>query len=138
MSNARNLVLWLGFLGLLCIPLSSALHDFNIKQEIESKFDTFKAGQVRQLKLTSDNPYLWQRVRLLFSNVGVINNNATVDLVFSAPKGVLTEDLANNFSAALVKKGKEELGLDDIKITISVIPNQINKFSDAMTLPSSR
>ena len=134
----RNLVLWLGFLGLLCIPLSSALHDFSIKQEIESKFDTFKAGQVRQLKLTSDNPYLWQRVRLLFSNVGVINNNATVDLVFSAPKGVLTEDLANNFSAALVKKGKEELGLDDIKITISVIPNQINKFSDAMTLPSSR
>ena len=75
---------------------------------------------------------------MLFSNVGVINNNATVDLVFSAPKGVLTEDLANNFSAALVKKGKEELGLDDIKITISVIPNQINKFSDAMTLPSSR
>ncbi len=134
----RNLVLWLGLLGLLCIPLSSALHDFNIKQDIESKFDAFKAGQVRQLKLTSENPYLWQRVRLLFSNVRVNNNNATVDLVFSAPKGVLTEDIANNLSSAFVERGKEEFGLDDIKITISVIPNQINKFSDAMTLPSSR
>ena len=134
----RNLVLWLGLLGLLCIPLSSALHDFSIKQDIESKFDAFKAGQVRQLKLTRENPYLWQRVRLLFSNVRVNNNNATVDLVFSAPKGVLTEDIANNLSAAFVKRGKEEFGLDDIKITISVIPNQINKFSDAMTLPSSR
>ena len=134
----RNLVLWLGLLGLLCIPLSSSLHDFSIKQDIESKFDTFKAGQVRQLKLTRENPYLWQRVRLLFSNVRVNNNNATVDLVFSAPKGVLTEDIANNLSAAFVKRGKEEFSLDDIKITISVIPNQINKFSDAMTLPSSR
>ena len=134
----RNLVLWLGLLGLLCIPLSSALHDFSIKQDIESKFDAFKAGQVRQLKLTRENPYLWQRVRLLFSNVRVNNNNATVDLVFSAPKGVLTDDIANNLSAAFVKRGKEEFSLDDIKITISVIPNQINKFSDAMTLPSSR
>ena len=134
----RNLVLWLGLLGLLCIPLSSALHDFSIKQDIESKFDAFKAGQVRQLKVTRENPYLWQRVRLLFSNVRINNNNATVDLVFSAPKGVLTEDIANNLSAAFVKRGKEEFSLDDIKITISVIPNQINKFSDAMTLPSSR
>ena len=134
----RNLVLWLGLLGLLCIPLSSALHDFSIKQDIESKFDAFKAGQVRQLKLTRENPYLWQRVRLLFSNVRVNNNKATVDLVFSAPKGVLTEDIANNLSADFVKRGKEEFGLGDIKITISVIPNQINKFSDSMTLPSSR
>ena len=134
----RNLLLWLGLLGLLCIPLSSALHDFSIKQDIESKFDAFKAGQVRQLKLTSNNPYLWQRVRLLFSNVRVINNNAAVDLVFSAPKGVLTEDLANNLSADFVQQGKKEFGLDDIKITISVIPNQINKFSDATTLPASQ
>ena len=59
-------------------------------------------------------------------------------MVFSAPKGVLTEDIANNLSSAFVERGKEEFGLDDIKITISVIPNQINKFSDAMTLPSSR
>jgi len=134
----RNLLVWLALLGLLCIPLSSALHDFSIKQEIESRFDTFKAGQVNQLKITSENPYLWQRVRMLFSNVKVINNKATVDLVFSAPKGVLTEDLANNLSTAIVKRAKEEFGLDDIKITISVIPNQINKFSDASSLPSTQ
>ena len=130
-----QLLVWLALLGLLCIPLSSALHDFSIKQEIESRFDTFKSGQVNQLKITSENPYLWQRVRMLFSNVKVINNKATVDLVFSAPKGVLTEDLANTLSTAIVKRAKEEFGLDDIKITISVIPNQINKFSDASSLP---
>ena len=134
----RNLLLWLGLLGLLSIPLSSALHDFSIKQEIESKFDAFKAGQVRELKVTSDNPYLWQRVRMLFSNVRVSNNNATVDLVFSAPKGLLTEDIANNLSAAIVKRGKEDLGLEEINVTISVIPNQINKYSDTSSLPQTQ
>ena len=134
----RNLMLWLGLLGLLCIPLSSALHDFSIKQGIESKFDAFKAGQVRELKVTRDNPYLWQRVRMLFSNVQVRDNKATVDLVFSAPKGVLTEDLSNNLSAAIVKRGKEDLGLKDINITISVIPNQINKYSGLTAPPSTQ
>ena len=134
----RNLMLWLGLLGLLCIPLSSALHDFSIKQGIESKFDAFKAGQVRELKVTRDNPYLWQRVRMLFSNVQVRDNKATVDLVFSAPKGVLTEDLSNNLSAAIVKRGKEDLGLEDINITISVIPNQINKYSGLTAPPSTQ
>ena len=134
----RNLLLWLGLLGLLCIPLSSALHDFSIKQGIESKFDAFKAGQVRELKVTRDNPYLWQRVRMLFSNVQVRDNKATVDLVFSAPKGVLTEDLSNNLSAAIVKRGKEDLGLEDINVTISVIPNQINKYSGSTPLSSTQ
>ncbi|WP_114991017.1 TIGR00341 family protein [Synechococcus sp. UW179A] len=134
----RNLLLWLALLGLLCIPLSSALHDFNVKQKIVSRFDTFKAGQVNQLKITSKNAYLWQRVRLLFSNVRVLNNKASVDLVLSAPRGVLNEDLANEISETLMSNAKQEFQLDDIKITISVIPNQINKFSDTSALPASQ
>ena len=134
----RNLLVWLALLGLLCIPLSSALHDFSVKQEIVSRFDAFKAGQVNQLKITSKNPYLWQRVRLLFSNVRVINNKASVDLVLSAPKGVLNEGLANELSETIVRSSKEEFKLDDTKVTISVIPNQINKFSDSSALPSTQ
>ena len=75
---------------------------------------------------------------MLFSNVRVSNNNATVDLVFSAPKGLLTEDIANNLSAAIVKRGKEDLGLEEINVTISVIPNQINKYSDTSSLPQTQ
>ena len=134
----RNLLVWLALLGLLCFPLSSALQDFRIKQEIVSRFDTFKAGQVNELKITSQNPYLWQRVRLLFSNVRVLDNKANVDLVFSAPKGVLNEALANELSETFVQSAKEEFNLDDAKVTISVIPNQINKFSDSPALPSTQ
>ena len=134
----RNLLVWLALLGLLCFPLSSALQDFSIKQEIVSRFDTFKAGQVNELKITSQNPYLWQRVRLLFSNVRVLDNKANVDLVFSAPKGVLNEALANELSETFVRSAKEEFKLDDAKVSISVIPNQINKFSDSPALPSTQ
>ena len=134
----RNLLVWLALLGLLCFPLSSALQDFSIKQEIVSRFDTFKAGQVNELKITSQNPYLWQRVRLLFSNVRVLDNKANVDLVFSAPKGVLNEALANELSETFVRSAKEEFNLDDAKVSISVIPNQINKFSDSPALPSTQ
>ena len=134
----RNLLVWLALLGLLCIPLSSAQHGFSVRQEIVSRFDTFKAGQVNQLRITSKNPYLWQRVRLLFSNVRVINNKASVDLVLSAPKGVLNEGLANELSETIVRSSKEEFNLDDTKVTISVIPNQINKFSDSSALPSTQ
>jgi len=134
----RNLLVWLALLGLLCFPLSSALQDFRIKQEIVSRFDTFKAGQVNELKITSQNPYLWQRVRLLFSNVRVLDNKANVDLVFSAPKGVLNEALANELSETFVRSAKEEFKLDDAKVSISVIPNQINKFSDSPALPSTQ
>ena len=75
-------------------------------------------------------------MRLLFSNVRVLNNKADVDLVFSAPKGVLSEELANELSDTIMKSAKEEFNLDDAKITISVIPNQINKFSGTSALPS--
>ena len=77
-------------------------------------------------------------MRLLFSNVRVINNKASVDLVLSAPKGVLNEGLANELSETIVRSSKEEFNLDDTKVTISVIPNQINKFSDSSALPSTQ
>ena len=65
-------------------------------------------------------------------------NKANVDLVFSAPKGVLNEALANELSETFVRSAKEEFNLDDAKVSISVIPNQINKFSDTSALPASQ
>jgi len=41
----RNLLVWLGLLGLLSLPLSSALHDFSVRQEMDAEFGRFKAGQ---------------------------------------------------------------------------------------------
>ena len=41
----RNLLVWLGLLGLLSIPLSSALYDFSVRQKMDVVFGRFKAGQ---------------------------------------------------------------------------------------------
>ena len=40
----RNLLVWLGLLGLLSLPLSSALHDFSVRQQMDAEFGRFKAG----------------------------------------------------------------------------------------------
>ena len=53
-------------------------------------------------------------------------------------EGVLNEGLANELSETIVRSSKEEFNLDDTKVTISVIPNQINKFSDSSALPSTQ
>ena len=123
----RNLLVWLGLLGLLSIPLSSSLRDFRIKQQLDA---SFKAGRMRQFELTRKNPYLWQKVRLLYSNIRVVNNEATIDLVLSAPEGLVTDGLAQELYNRIADRSKFDLGLDDVKTKISVIPNQIFKYSE--------
>ena len=126
----RNLLVWLGLLGLLSIPLSSSLRDFSNKQQLDGQFASFKAGRVRQFELTRKNPYLWQRVRVLYSNVRVVDNEAKVDLVLSAPKGLVTDGVAQELNDRISKRARTDLGLDDIRTTISVIPNQIFKYKE--------
>ena len=116
---------------MLSIPLSSSLRDFSNKQQLDGQFASFKAGRVRQFELTRKNPYLWQRVRVLYSNVRVVDNEATVDLVLSAPKGLVTDGVAQELNDRISKRARTDLGLDDIRTTISVIPNQIFKYKEA-------
>ena len=120
----KNLLIWFGLLGLLCIPLSSALHDFSVSQVMDAEFRSFKSGNIKTFVLTKNNPRVWSRVRLLYSNVRVFDNKATLDLVFNAPEDLLSErDLEDLFGR--FKSGAAELGLDDIDLNISVIPNRV-------------
>ena len=73
---------------------------------------------------------------LLFSNVRVLNNLATVDLVFSAPKGTLSEKLANELSENMVSSAKEDLPPRLRQDQDQCDSNQINKFSGSSELPS--
>ena len=120
----KNLLIWFGLLGLLCIPLSSALHDFSVSQVMDAEFRSFKSGNIKTFVLTKNNPRVWSRVRLLYSNVRVFENKATLDLVFNAPEDLLSdrdlEDLFRRFMS-----GAADLGLDDNDLNISVIPNRV-------------
>ena len=61
----RNLLVWLGLLGLLSLPLSSELHDCSVRQEMDAEFGRFKAGQLKRVALARSNQRLWSKVRLL-------------------------------------------------------------------------
>ena len=55
----KNLLIWFAFLGLLSIPCLQA--DFSLKQQLNSEFQRFKAGQVKRFKLVNENPYALSR-----------------------------------------------------------------------------
>ena len=52
----RNLLALLGLLGLVSLPLSSALHDFSVRQEMDAEFGRFKAGQLKRVAIAQSNP----------------------------------------------------------------------------------
>jgi len=124
----RHLLVWLGLLGLLCIPLSSALHDFSERQQINSRFTTFKAGLIQESQYIGADENTLRRIRMLYSNVRVVKNTATIDLVLNVPtKLVGTLGLAE-FQEQFRRTAMQDYGLKEIEINISVIPTQILNF----------
>ena len=125
----RNLLVWLGLLGLLSLPLSSALHDFSVRHQMDAVFGRFKAGRIQRVAIVQRNPRLWEKVRLLYSNVSVVDNKARLDLVLSAPEDILDQSIMNRVNQQMLKRAKG-LGLDDLDVNISVIPNHAYKFDN--------
>ena len=122
----RNLVVWL---GLLSMPLSSALHDFSVRQQMDAVFAHFKAGRLKRVAIAQGNPRLWSRVRLTYSNVSVVDNKATLDLVLNAPEDFLNQSVMNSLNQQMLNRAKE-FGVDDLDMNISVIPNRVYKFDN--------
>ena len=125
----RNLLVWLGLLGLLSLPLSSALHDFSVRHQMDAVFGRFKAGRLQRVDIVQRNPRLWEKVRLLYSNVSVVDNKARLDLVLSAPEDILDQSIMNRVNQQMLKRAKG-FGLDDLDVNISVIPNHVYKFDN--------
>ena len=125
----RNLLVWLGLLGLLSLPLSSALHDFSVRQQMDAEFGRFKAGQLKRVALARGNQRLWSKVRLMYSSVSVVNNVARLDIVLNAPEDILDQSFMNDVNQQMLKRAKD-FGLDDLDVNISVIPNRVYKFDN--------
>ena len=47
----------MGFLGLLCIPLSSSLHDFSVRQHMDAEFRRFKSGRAQHFEVVKANSF---------------------------------------------------------------------------------
>ena len=131
-----HLLVWLGLLGLLCIPLSSALHDFSARQQINSQFARFRAGLVQQGQRSGTNPEYWQRIKLLYSNVRVANNSATIDIVLNVPQKLVGKIGLAEVQRNMRERAKSDYGIKEVEINISVIPTQILRYNPE-TIPAS-
>ena len=77
--------------------------------------------------MAEKNPRLWSRVRLLYSNVRVNDNVASVDLVLNAPEDLLDQAAITSMQQNLLKRSRQ-LGVDDIDFNISIVPNRGYRF----------
>ena len=124
----RNLLVWLGLLGLLCIPLSSALHDFSVRQQINAQFASFKVGLIEKGLTKGSNASNLRRIKLLYSNVSVVDNAATVDMVLNVPQELVGKLGLEEMQSDLSQRAKNLYGIDEVVINISVIPTQILRY----------
>ena len=103
----RNPLFWLGLLGLLSLPLSSALHYFSVRQEMDAEFGHFKAGQLKRVAIAQGNQRLWSKVRLMYSSVSVVNNEARLDIVLNAPEDILDQSFMKDVNQQMLKRAKD-------------------------------
>ena len=121
----RHFLVWIGLLGLLCIPLSSALKEFSMRQKINIGFTRFKAGLVDDGLRSDANSRILQRLRLLYSNVQIPGNLATIDIVMNVPEQLMGVIRPADIKDRMKRRAKAEYGIDEVVINISVIPTQI-------------
>ena len=119
----RNLLIWLGLLGLLSWPLSSSLKEFSIRQKMDTEFARFRASRIQ--KRTGENDsYQWSKVRLIFSNVSISRNNAKLYLVFGAPENFIDQEYMDRIYLQL-KQRACHLDVQDLEVNVSIIPYRV-------------
>ena len=125
----RNLLLWLGLLSLLCIPLSSALHDFSMRQQINGQFATFKADLIKKGLSAGNHRANLRRIKLLYSNVDVVDDEATIDVVINVPKNLVGKLGLAEMEEEMIQRAKSIYGIDKVHFNITVIPTQILRYN---------
>ena len=91
-------------------------------------FGRFKAGQLKRVAIAQSNPRFWSKVRLMCSNVIVVNNKARLDLVLNAHEVFLNQSFMDDFYQKMQGRVKD-FGLKDLDVNVRVIPNRLYKFN---------
>ena len=72
---------------------------------------------------------------MLYSNVRVNDNVASVDLVLNAPVDLFDQAAITSMQQNLLKRSRQ-LGVDDIDFNISIVPNRVYRFEMNLDLKS--
>ena len=69
---------------------------------MDAVFGRFKAGRLQRVAIVKRNPRLWEKVRLLYSNVSVVDNKARLDLVLSATEDIFYHSIVNRVNQQML------------------------------------
>lgn len=128
----KGLLICLALVGLICIPLSSALNEFILTHELEARFAQFKAGRIETFIENSSDQSPWSRVKMLYNNVIISGDSVKVEVILQAPQSLLKESEINKVNNKFIEN-MQKIGLKDVQTDIRVIPTEIFKFKSNPT-----
>ena len=100
-----------------------------MRQQINGQFASFKAGLIEKGLSAGNDPANLKRIKLLYSNVRVIDNNATIDMVLNVPQKLVGKLSLKAMQEHMIKRAKEVYGIDEVEINMSIIPTQILRYN---------
>ena len=109
-----------------------------MQQQINSQFAGFKVGLIRQGRRSNGNASVWQRIKLLYSNVRVVDNQARMDIVLNVPETLVGKLGPEEVQKTMTEQAQNDYGIKEVEINISVIPTLILRYNpNASGIPAS-
>ena len=66
---------------------------------------------------------------MLYSNVRVVDNTATIDIVLNVPEKLVGKIRLEDIQKTMTDRAKQDFGIREVEINISVIPTQILRYN---------
>ena len=70
-----------------------------------------------------------RRIKLLYSNVDVVDDEATIDVVINVPKNLVGKLGLEEMEEEMIERAKSIYGIDKVHFNITVIPTQILRYN---------
>ena len=119
----------LALIGLISLPLSDSLRDFQLARSLSSEFESLKMEKISNFQSQNEDAMLWANVQVVYSSLHVQGRTGVFDLVLNIPQSLNKQDLLAPVYTALRQRGKE-LGLDQLDLNINVLPSNIFRYQD--------
>ena len=127
--GGRSSLVILALIGLISLPLSDSLRDFQLARSLSSEFESLKMERIRNFQSRNEDAMLWANVQVVYSSLHVQGRTGVFDLVLNIPQSLNKQDLLAPVYTALRQRGKE-LGLDQLDLNVNVLPSNIFRYQD--------
>ncbi|MGB5771960.1 MAG: DUF389 domain-containing protein [Crocosphaera sp.] len=116
-KSFQTIIIWSLIMGILCGPLSNSLQEFFVSNRINSEIN----------KIRSEQPEIWQQTQIHHLDVELEGSTAYVNILMSAPEGLLTNEHLKLTKQRLFKT-VSTMKVNAMDLTIRLVPIKIREY----------